>query len=284
MKVSNLKELFSSVDKDIWVGDDIWESSMNETTELHITKSGKYTVRLIGPTYKVSRCYISPDNPIARRMTVSDLKSILKGNPSESTLGNIRLDNPRYLKEIEVACSKAFWSKCLLATVVLLDCNSKSSEKNKLYYLPITNLAVSNIMNQCSVKKEISGVDISISGVMAHNILLSNGNTLLSGTGANVSDKSSFLSKDVINHILKQGIVDAKEYYLECNKKNLIKKGGYFYSFCSEGKSSALDKYLEPIKQIKNYIEEDEQYEHIASNYKAVLELEGVSIVEFLDI
>ena len=55
-----------------------------------------------------------------------------------------------------------------------------------------------------------------------------------------IASKDTFLSKKAVTLIANSGINDAKEHFLERNRENVNKKGGYFYSFPCLTFASAL--------------------------------------------
>jgi len=270
MQINNLSSLFSQVKEE-----DMWESISDQTPELYLEKGGEYTIRIIGPVYKVRRCYVNRDNAIARNLTVQDFKKVIKGSavnvkPSQYPKASI--------EEMETASTRARWGKGLVTTAILLS-NNKGAKNNRLYYISIPSSGVISILEQCSKKK-----NVCLSGVKANDITLTKARNGGFATSARVSRKDSFLNKKSMDHILSEGLRDAKEFYIDLNQKNLSKKSGFFYSFIDKDASSVLDKHFEPVNQIRNYIEEDQQHDHIQEDMVLYKEHEGVLLIDFVDI
>jgi hypothetical protein len=271
MQINDLSSLLSQVEEG-----DMWESITDLTSEMYIEKGAQYTIRSIGPAYKASRCYIGRDNAISRQLTIQGLKTVLRGNP-------VNVKGSQYpqasVREMEIACNKGKWSKCLITTAILLQNNGNYLKNNRLYYVAIPSSAVYDLIQTCQKRD-----GICLSGVMAHDITLRKESRAPFATSVVVSDEASFLPKKAMNHILSEGLRDAKEFFVTTNQRNLSRKHGFFCCFNSDKKSSVLDKHLEPIQQLKNYIEEDRQYRHIEKDHTMMSELEGAPLVDFIDI
>jgi hypothetical protein len=258
---------------------DMWGVVTDRTPELYIQKGGQFTVRIIGPVHKASRCYISSDNTIARRLSVLDLKKVLNGSPFELKSTKFK---QKSVQEIETAWTKSNWSKCLLTTVVLLS-NNKRMPNNQLYYLAIPTTAVRCLVRLTQALKE-EGEILCMSGVKACNIDICRENANRADTIANINFEETMLNRAAMENLLSYGLRDAKDHFISLNQKNLNKKSGFFYSFLSDKSSSVLDEYMKPLKQIENYIEEDRQYDRIVNDSKIMTELEGAPLIDFIDI
>jgi hypothetical protein len=271
MQINDLNSLISQVEED-----DMWGSLIDNVSELYLEKGGEYTVRLIGPTYKAMRCYISRGNKVATKMSVKDFKNVLNGNPVNINQGSFSASS---IQEFETASNKSKWSKCLIATVILIHNNRNLVRNSRLYWLAIPRSAVYDLMKACKADQSIC-----LSGVMANDIILRKDSRAPFQTHAEVTSRPVFLSKTNMDMILQEGLKDPSEFYRALNQRNISRKHGFFYSFIHNKKTSSLDKHLEPIKQVENYIEEDRQHNHIQGDPRMMAELEGVSLVEFIDI
>ena len=271
MKMQDLTALFSRFNED-----DMWGDLIDEASELYPDKGTVYKLRIVGPVHKAQRCFISANNSIVRKMDSSDLRKVLSGRMVDIN----RAQYPgKCIAEIESASCKVKWSKCLISTVVLLYSSKPQANLNRLHYFPIPHAAVAQLIGKSKEKKHIC-----LSGVKARDITVMREMTSFGTMALSISDTESILAKPALNNLIAEGLRDAKDYYTTLNQKNLLKKSGFFYSFVSENENSALDKHFEPIKQIKNYIEEDQQVDLIENDANLLAEYEGVQLVDFVDV
>jgi len=271
MQIQDLEALFSRFNED-----DMWGSVIDDCPELYLEKGQSFTVRIVGPVYKAQRCFISRNNSVVRSISFSQFRKVLSGNPIEV---NRSVYPAKCVNEIDSASCKAQWNKCLVCTVVLISSSGPSAFKNKLNYLSLPHTAVAQLLQIAKARP-----NLCLSGVKANDITIRRERSAFSESTTSVSSKESLLNKEALEYLLSEGLRDAKEYYIKLNQKNLVKKSGFFYSFMSENESSTLDKHLEPITQIKNYIEEDKQIEFIEEDPQLIAEYEGVGLMNFVDV
>jgi|SaaInlV_165m_DNA_1040744.scaffolds.fasta_scaffold24272_2 hypothetical protein len=283
MKASNISDLLScDINLDEW-------SDFDDTIKtLTWTLGGSYKIRLLGKAYKATRCFVSEHNKICNTLHVQDFKNILNGNSIRFNERD-KYHYPDDYQQLMHANSKSSWSKCLVATVILIS-NNKKYENNQLYCIALDAPIISQLINLAK-SDQFNGA--CLSGIRGRNIAVNMIDRIESGNRRNVrfgnlevsiDSQDTFLSKKAVALIANSGINDAKEHFIESNKINVHKKCGYFYSFPSKEKSSILDKHLEPFTKVKNFIEEDEQHDYIMNDRNKVLELEGIEPFSIMEI
>ena len=229
MRIREIQSLISSFDEDSQ-----WDSLIeDDTSELYLEKGLQYTVRIVGPTYKALRCYISRNNAIARKLTLSQFRETLNGEVKHyEEIKYLDRASHKNTSEFEVATNKTMWNNCLLATVILEESRQRKLNHN-LYYVAIPKPAVRDILKALKEKP-----DSCISGLKASSIIL-NKSALI--TTAQLTEER-MLDECSLRTIVRDGIKDAKEFYSKLNKNNLYRKSGFFYSFVKEKDKSVLDK------------------------------------------
>lgn len=286
MEVSNISDLLSR-NSNL----DEWSDFDNPTKTLNWSSGGSYTIRLLGEVYKATRCFVSERNNLCRDLSMQDFKNLLNGNSISLSKRSIKMNRDDY-RELIDANNKSGWLKCLVATVILINSNRKNLKNNKLYCIDLSAPAVSQLIGFAK-SDQFNGA--CLSGIRGRNITVNTrdvnerGNRIMrevrfGNVEVSIASKDTFLSKDAVTLIANYGINDAKEHFLENNRKNLSKKSGYFYSFPSKKESSVLDKHLEPFTKVKNFIEEDEQHDYIINDHNKVIELEGIEPFSIMEI
>ena len=285
MKVSNISDLLSC-DSNL----DEWSDFDDSIKTLSLIPGGSYTIRLLGKIYKSTRCFVSGHNKLCRELNTQDFKNLLNGNSISLSERSIQFNREDY-RELIDANNKSGWSKCLVATVMLIS-NNKKAKNNQLYCIALSSPVISQLI-EFSKSDKFNGV--CLSGISGRNITVKmrgeneRGNrrrreVRFGNVEVSIASKDTFLSKKAVTLIANSGINDAKEHFLERNRENVNKKGGYFYSFPSKEKSSVLDKHLEPFTKVTNFIEEDEQHDYIINDHNKVIELEGIEPFSIMEI
>jgi hypothetical protein len=246
-------------------------------SELHLDPGQEYRIRLIGPTYKARRTYVSRRNSIARSLDDVTFRQALKsGIPIDTTRGGCA---ENYKQEIIKLSNKKLWSKCLISSCVLTKGPRSMSED--IFYYVFSKSSLSKIMSHCSENSSLC-----LSGVIANDIILQKINRTngFNEVEVRLSGRETYLSKKLIKSVMFSGMGNPKEHFVEKNNDNLLKKNGYFYSFMDMKEKSKLDKHFEPFQKVSNYIEEDREYNYIKSDPKKIIEYEGVDPFGFIEI